>query len=103
MVETVKLHIFIQKLAECDELLCDKLFFAGRLDGRAQCTDRLRIFNLSNTRVRFLIGAKAFRDIFGIAGAAVMISQRFPFRRGFIVIRYSFIVYSKPHKPPSEL
>ena len=62
MVETVKLHIFIQKLAECDELLCDKLFFAGRLDGRAQCTDRLRIFNLSNTRVRFLIGAKAFRD-----------------------------------------
>ena len=71
MVQSIDLHIFIQKLADRNKLFLCAFGLYGRLFGRAKFTDGLLVFDLSDPQIRGFVGGKTFIYWFGIAGAAV--------------------------------
>ena len=71
VVQTVDLHIFVQQLADGDELLLCSLGLYGRLLRRMKFTNGLLIFNLCDAQICGFIGRKTLINRFGISGATV--------------------------------
>ena len=71
VVQTVDLHIFVQQLADGDELLLCSLGLYGRLLRRMKFTNGLLIFNLCDAQICGFIGRKTLINRFGISGTAV--------------------------------
>ena len=71
MVQSIDLHVFIQKLTDRDKLFLRAFGLYGRLLGRAKFTDGLLKFDLSNPQICGFVGRKTFIYWFGISGAAV--------------------------------
>ena len=71
MVQSIDLHIFIQKLADRNKLFLCAFGLYGRLLGWTKFTDGLLVFDLSNPQVCSFVGGKTFIYWFGISGAAV--------------------------------
>ena len=71
MVQSIDLHIFIQKLADRDKLFLCAFGLYGRLLWRAKFADRLLVLDLSDPQICGFVGGKTFIYWFGIAGAAV--------------------------------
>lgn len=84
MVQSIDLHIFIQKFTDRDELLLPAFGLYGRLLGRAKFTDGFLIFDLSNSQIRGFVGGETFIYWFGISGAAVAELILLSFLRGLI-------------------
>ena len=71
MVQSIDLHVFIQKLTDRDKLFLRAFGLYGRLLGRTKFTDGLLKFDLSNPQICGFVGRKTFIYWFGISGAAV--------------------------------
>lgn len=84
MVQSIDLHIFIQKLTDRDKLFLCAFGLYGRLLGRAKFTDGFLIFDLSNSQIRGFVGGETFIYWFGISGAAVAELILLSFLRGLI-------------------
>lgn len=71
MVQSIDLHIFIQKLADRNKLFLCAFGLYGCLFWRTKFADGLLVFDLSDSQICGFVGGKTFIYWFGISGAAV--------------------------------